>query len=193
MSLDAYSPCPGGTGKKIKFCCNEFLPELQKIDRMLEGEQYLAALSQIDRLLEHESGRDRACLLATKCSLLRATKQPEAAQATATIFAAKYPNNQIALSELAIHAAGTDSRAALGFIQQAIHAADGSLSGRVYQAIGMTAGALLRDGLPRPARALLQLQSEIAQQDRRPWELLTALTQAADVPLLLRDDPPILP
>ena len=25
MSLDPYSLCPGGTGKKIKFCCHELL------------------------------------------------------------------------------------------------------------------------------------------------------------------------
>ena len=42
MALDAYSLCPGGTGKKIKFCCPDFLPELEKIDRMIEGEQFIA-------------------------------------------------------------------------------------------------------------------------------------------------------
>ena len=56
MSIDAYSLCPGGTGKKIKFCCGDFLPELQKIDRMFEGEQYLACLQHIDRLLAQEPG-----------------------------------------------------------------------------------------------------------------------------------------
>ncbi|MFM8705283.1 MAG: hypothetical protein ACKOHG_15725, partial [Planctomycetia bacterium] len=25
MPLDPYSPCPGGTGKKIKFCCSELV------------------------------------------------------------------------------------------------------------------------------------------------------------------------
>ena len=24
MPIDAYSVCPGGTGKKIKFCCPDF-------------------------------------------------------------------------------------------------------------------------------------------------------------------------
>ena len=52
MALDAYSLCPGGTGKKIKFCCPDFLPELQKIDRMLDGEQYMACLQHIEQLRE---------------------------------------------------------------------------------------------------------------------------------------------
>jgi hypothetical protein len=113
MSLDAYSLCPGGTGKKIKFCCGDFLPELQKIDRMMEGEQYLACLKHVDRLLEQEPGRDRACLLAFRCELLRLTDQHAAARAATRTFLAKHPDNQIALAESAIAAAETDARAAL--------------------------------------------------------------------------------
>ena len=191
MAIDAYSLCPGGTGKKIKFCCGDFLPELQKIDRMLEGQQYLACLKHVDRLLEQEPGRDRACLLATKCVLLRATDQIAAARATAAAFLVKYPDNQIALAELAILAAEHNAAAALDLIQRALRVAAGALSGRTYQAMGMTAGALLHAGLPLPARALLQMQAAAYEEDDRPSELLSALSQATDIPLLLRDDPPL--
>ena len=57
----------------------------------------------------------------------------------------------------------------------------------------MTAGALLHAGLPLPARALLQMQSAAFEDDDRPSELLSALSQATDIPLLLRDDPPLAP
>ncbi len=77
MPLDAYSLCPCGTGKKIKFCCPHLLGDLQKIERMLEGEQNLACLSHIEHLQQQEP--DRACLLAIKGLLLRATGQWEAA------------------------------------------------------------------------------------------------------------------
>ena len=30
MSLDPYAPCPGGTGKKIKFCCPDLVGDLEK-------------------------------------------------------------------------------------------------------------------------------------------------------------------
>jgi hypothetical protein len=193
MAIDAYSLCPGGTGKKIKFCCNDFLPELQKIDRMVEGEQYLACLKHIDQLLDQEPGRNRACLLATKCALLRAAGQDDAAQATATLFAEKHPDNQVALAELAILAARTDARKALELVGRALRAAKGNLGSRTYQAMGITAGALLHAGLPLPARALLQVQFDVMEDDDRPAELLSALSQATDVPLLLRDDLPIMP
>lgn len=193
MSLDANSLCPGGTGKKIKFCCGDFLPELQKIDRMVEGEQFAACLKHIEHLREQEPNRDRPCLLATQCALLRATERDEAATKTAAYFLEKHPDNQIALAELAMLAAETDARRALELIQRAIRAAAGALSSRTYQALGLTAGALLHEGFSLPARALLQLQFDLVERDDRPAELLTALHQATDVPLLLRDEQPLAP
>ena len=80
MAIDAYSLCPGGTGKKIKFCCGDFLPELQKIDRMFEGEQYLACLKHVDRLLAQEPGAiGRACWPPSACCCGRrtSTRPPE--------------------------------------------------------------------------------------------------------------------
>lgn len=193
MAIDAYSHCPGGTGKKIKFCCGDFLPELQKIDRMIEGEQFLAALQHIDQLMAKEPGRDRECLLAMKCLLLRVTEQYEAAKATAASFLVKYPNNQVALAEMATQATIENPTAALELLERAIRAGEGSMEPRTYQAMGLVAGSLLHAGIPLPARALLQLQCDIAQQDERPAALLTELCQAADIPLLLRDEPPLAP
>ncbi len=191
MAIDAYSLCPGGTGKKIKFCCGDFLPELQKIDRMVDGEQYLACLQHIDHLMAQEPGRDRPCLLATKCLLLRLSDQRDAARVAAAAFLIKHPDNQVALAEMAILAAESNAQAALDLLQKAMRVADGDLDGRTYQAMGLVAGSLLHAGLPLAAAGLLQLQCEITDKDQRAAELLAALSQATDVPLLLRDAPPI--
>ena len=64
MPLDPYSPCPGGTGKKIKFCCSELVGDLEQIDQLTAGEQYAAALAEVGRLLKRTPGR--ACLLAVR-------------------------------------------------------------------------------------------------------------------------------
>ena len=193
MAIDAYSLCPGGTGKKIKFCCGDFLAELQKIDRMIEGEQYLACLQHIDHLMAQGPSQDRACLLATKCMLLRVTDQREAARNTAATFLVRHPNNQVALAEMAILAAEANVQVALEMLMRAMRAANGDLAGRTYQAMGLVAGSLLHAGFPLPARALLQLQCDITEEDDRPAELLAALSQAVDVPVLLRDDAPLVP
>ena len=190
MSIDAYSPCPGGTGKKIKFCCGDFLPELQKIDRMFDGEQYLACLQHVDRLLAQEPSRDRACLLAFRCELLRLTDQHEAAKAATAAFLAKHPDNQVALAETAITAAETEPRAALDWQQRAMRAANGNLAARTYHAMGLTAAVLVPAGFPVAARALLQMQANLARDDERPRRMLSGLCQASDLPLLLRHDQP---
>jgi hypothetical protein len=188
MPLDAYSHCPGGTGKKIKFCCPDFVAELEKIDRMVDGEQYLACLKHIDRLMEQEPDRNRACLMAIKCRLLRATDQRKAARATAASFLSKHPNNQVALAELAGFAAENDAPAALKLLERAIRAANGTLAGRTYEVMGLTAAALLDSGYPLAARAILELQNSLVEEDDRPAELLLAISQANDIPLLLRSD-----
>jgi len=195
MALDVYSACPGGTGKKIKFCCSDFVGELQKIERMLVGEQYLACLQYIDRLTAQEPGRDRPCLIATKGLLLRATGQNDAAGAHAADFLAKHPNNQIALAESAILTVQTDARAALGALQRALRYADGGIAARTYEAMGYVAAGLLDEGYWLPGRALLQLQVAVQDQDQdnQPVEMLLSLNRSTEIPLLLRDDPPLLP
>ena len=123
-------------------------------------------MQHIDQLMAQEPNRDRACLLATKCMLLRVTNQREAARSTAATFCVKHPNNQVALAEMAILAAETNVRAALEMIMRALRVADGDLAGRTYQAMGLVAGSLLHAGFPVPARALLQLQCDISRRGR---------------------------
>ena len=193
MAIDAYSLCPGGTGKKIKFCCGDFLPELQKIDRMIEGEQYLACLQHIDHLLAQEPGRDRPCLLATKCMLLRMTDQREAAQPPPRRFVVKHPENQIALAELAILAAETDARAAFELLQGRCAPPNGNSMARTYQAMGHAAGSLLHAGSRWPPRLCCNCNATLPTKTTARRNC-SSLSQAADVPLLLLDsDQPLLP
>src|SRR5688500_16350934 len=103
MTLDAYSTCPGGTGKKIKFCCSDIIPELAKIDRMLAGDQRLACLDYVEKL--NQKFPDRACLLVTKASLERATGKVEAADQTLQAMMEQQGANPVALAQSASLAA----------------------------------------------------------------------------------------
>ena len=67
MPIDPYASCPGGTGKKIKFCCSDLLSELDKIDRMLTGEQRWACLDYIQQI--EPKFPNRACLTTLKADL----------------------------------------------------------------------------------------------------------------------------
>ena len=193
MSIDAYSPCPGGTGKKIKFCCNDLLPELQTIDRMLEGEQHTAALQHIDRLMEKEANRGRACLLALKCTALGLARRTEELKTAVADFLAKHPDNQIALAESAQVAFQDDVRAGFALLLRAMRTAGGNIELQTYQAMGLAAALMYRRGFPLPAQALVLLMLDISSDDRRAQEMLSAFNQDRQVPLLLRDALPIPP
>jgi hypothetical protein len=191
-TIDAYSPCPGGTGKKIKFCCNDLLPDLQKIDRLLQGEQPVAALRHINRVLEKNP--DKACLLAIRGLVLRGTSQRDEAKENSRLFVEKHPENQVALAEAAILASGEDgTAAAMDFLQRAIESGGGELQARVYEAIGATARVAMIEGFLTAARALYNFQVTLNPQDPEPPSTLMQLFGSQQAPLLLRDEPCWLP
>ncbi len=186
MPIDAYSPCPCGTGKKIKFCCKDLLSDLQKIERMLEGEQYMACLSHIERL-EH-SNPDRACLMATKTLLLRITGQEAEAKKATAEFVGTHPDNPLALCDTALITATEESgHAALSVLEKAIAASDGAFSGRLYEAISAIVQILLSEGHFLAARALTLFQASIVGQDDPSMELLMRLNAMQNVPLVVKD------
>lgn len=192
MPFDAYSFCPGGTGKKTKFCCPDLVTVLQKIDQMLRGEQNLACLNYIEQVQQKTPDPDRACLLAVKTALLRVTGQPEQARQVAATFLQKHPDNPIALAESAILTALEEGgRAGMGTLQRAIAASADRMEMRVYEAMATVAEVLLGEGQWLAGRALLQLQVAVVDEDRRPVEMLIELHGSPVVPLLFKEDPPL--
>jgi len=95
MSMDQYTVCPCGNGKKIKFCkCHEHLAEMEKIDRMIHGEQSVAALDRINSLLK--SLPSEPWLLAMKCELLLKLQETELLEETSAKFIRLQPDNPLA-------------------------------------------------------------------------------------------------
>lgn len=95
MSLDQYSFCPCGNGKKIKFCkCNEHFQEMQVIHRMIVGEQNVAALDRINANLK--TLPSEPWLLAMKSELLLQLNELEALEETTAKFIRLQPDNPLA-------------------------------------------------------------------------------------------------
>ncbi len=186
MPIDAYSPCPCGSGKKIKFCCKDLLGDLQKIERMLDGEQYMACLAHIERL--EQTNPNRACLMATKTLLLRITGREEDARKAVKEFSDKHPDNPLALCDLALVTAMDESgRAGLAVLEKAIAASAGTFSGRLYEAISAIVQVLHSEGHFLAARALALFQASIVGQDDPAMELLMRLNAMQNIPLVVKD------
>jgi tetratricopeptide (TPR) repeat protein len=188
MAIDPYSPCPGGTGKKIKFCCPDLVGELEKIERMLGAEQRAACSDHVDQLLTKFP--DRACLLSYKAALDSELGRPEKALATIEKYLQVYPDNPVALAELALAQIGREGgRAAVETLQRAIAAAGQQFPGQTYEALGAVAQALLAEGHVIAARGHLMLQIGLTQaQDPAPLQLLSRINSSPSIPLLFKQD-----
>ncbi len=192
MPIDPYSPCPGGTGKKVKFCCSDLVQELDKVQRMLEGEQPQACLDYVRKLDEKYPGR--ACLQSMRVSLETALGDP-AADSTLAAFLKQHPGNPVALAEKALQSATQgDPLSGINWLQQSIEACGSEMPARVYDAIGGLALVLLSAGHMVPARAHLQLQLGLSQgRDEQAVSTLLQLEGSAAVPMLYKNTPPFEP
>lgn len=156
--LDQHSPCPGGTGKKIRFCCRDLLPELERIARSMEGEQWHASLEHIERTQERYP--DRACLFSLKGEALFRLDRRDEAKANAEAFVARHPENPVAQAEMAfIVASEADAsrcRAAIGPALKALRLCrDEATRDQIQRHVLYIFLRLVRFGFSPAARALL--------------------------------------
>ncbi len=187
MPINPYTPCPGGTGKKVKFCCKDLLNDLEKIGRMIEGDQFMACLGLVERL--RQTRPDRACLLATQVILQRILDRGDEARQTNDYFLQKHPNNPLALAESAMFIGTAEGgRAALPILLRAIALAGNVFSKRLYVATGIVAQLLARQQHYLAASALVRFQVSINDEpDEQVVTLLMSLNAAPRVPLIVKD------
>jgi hypothetical protein len=191
MPIDPYTPCPGGTGKKIKFCCSDLIAELEKIQRMLDGDQRAACLDHIDSL--QTKYPDRACLLSIKGMLEAELGHETKAQSTLERFREKHPENPVALAEQATILVGkTGALSAVNLMQDALDRCAQEIPPQVYDAVGLVGESLLAEGLVLAGRAHLMLQVGMSGgKDNRPLELLGRINSSPRLPILVKQDIPL--
>ncbi len=96
MAIDHYSPCPCGSGKKLKFCkCVDNVQDLETVLKLIEGGQGVAALDRINQLLNKTP--NAAWLLAIKGELCLQLGEVETLCDTADRFLKLKPDNPLAL------------------------------------------------------------------------------------------------
>jgi tetratricopeptide (TPR) repeat protein len=187
MALDPYAPCPCGSGKKLKFCCTDLAPDIEKVQKMIAGEQPHAALKHVEKLLEKQP--DRASLLDLRANLELSLHEFDAARKTIEHYLAKHPKNPAPYAQRAVLLAASDSgTAAVGPLQDALELLDNDMPLRVFEAIGAVGHALLLEGELIAARGHLLLYAGIAPEgDNLALELLLRMNLQSGLPLLMRE------
>lgn len=185
--MDPYTLCPCGSGKKLKFCCTDLIGEIEKIHRMIEGDQPRAALSHVQQTLAKNP--DRASLLDMQAMLQMSLGEVEEAQQTVEKFLQVDGDSPSAHAHHAMLLAERQQTAdAVEALQSALDRVETNLPQRVLEAIGSVGHVLLMDGDVVAARAHLWLYEAIAgNDDHRALELLVRMNQVSGLPLLLRD------
>ncbi|MCA9192311.1 MAG: hypothetical protein KDB03_11125 [Planctomycetales bacterium] len=96
MTIDPYSVCPCGSGKKYKFCkCVDQPAEYERIVRLMDGEQEIAALDRINTLLKKTP--NAAWLLALRGELALRLNELELFRENSNRFQRLKPDNPLAL------------------------------------------------------------------------------------------------
>jgi hypothetical protein len=187
MSVDPYALCPCGSGKKLKFCCSDLVGEIERIHRMIEGEQPRAALRHVEQTLATHPGR--ASLLDLKASLELSLDQMDSAGQTVREFVKLHPESPTAYACEALLLAETgEARHSIASLQKALALVERDMPLRVYEAMGAVGAALLESGHVLAAQAHLWLHAALApKEDTRSREVLAALHHYSGLPLLLRD------
>lgn len=187
MPLDSNSLCPGGRGKKIRHCCPELTKDLQRIESQLSGGQFTAAVLSVEQLeKEHPNC---ACLMALKCTALRAAGQMAPYAEAAQKFAAAEPNNPQALGEWALATAlGGDAVEALGTLIRAFETSEpGKLHSSLFGPTLVLAGVLADTGKESPAIALLKILRQYDPQNTETAVMLRRIYSAPGLPLFVKE------
>jgi Tetratricopeptide repeat len=187
MAVDHYALCPCGSGKKLKFCCSDLVGEIEKIHRMIEGDQPRAALKYVEQALAQHPGR--ASLLDLKATLELSQGELAAARETIGKFLAAEPDNPSAHACQAMWLAATnDIQGAVEPLQRAIELVERDMPHRVFEAIGTVGRGLLVGGHIAAAQALLWFQVALSpKDDARALDVLVRLNHYSGLPLILRE------
>ena len=187
MTLDHYQPCLCGSGKKIKFCCcHDIASDLEKIVRMLQGDQRAAALEQLNHLIEAKG--PRAALLSIKVQVALSLRDATGATAAAAALLKLSPGSQVPLAMCSLAATlRGDIVEAIEKLHRAIDAAAGQPGPELRMANLGVARALLDRNDVIGGRAYLQRQIEFElsapqgenERDEQAADAFQALRQIA--------------
>lgn len=191
MALDPYAFCPCGSGKKLKFCCRDLAADLEKMERMIEGEQYRACLDHAEKL--DKKFPNRAGLMVMRGRLHLYMKEHEEALKLFDAVLEQEPQNTTALAHRStLKLMMRQIPEAIIDLQLALAAGRDPMPGDVFDSLEMLAKMLTAGQLPMAARAHLQLTLASDPEDAEVNNFLQQIDRSLEVPLLLKDDPNLM-
>ena len=94
MAMDVYALCPCGSGKKLKFCCQNIAEDMDRISRLIENNQARQALQQLEAL--DRKHPQHPWITTTQAIVLLETGEALAARDRLKSFVEQHPEHEFA-------------------------------------------------------------------------------------------------
>ena len=187
MSVDIYSPCPCGSGKKLKFCCHAIADEMDRIIRLVEGNQPRVALQQLEVLAKKHP--ENPWIGTTRGMLLLDLNEGATARDILKVLLEDHPENDLAI---VLYAAAMIQAEGFDNAKRAIHRAFQRSAKKLPALVGDIASSMASMHAARShmmaAREHLALALRLAPEDKRQklFVQLLELDGADEIPYPLR-------
>lgn len=192
--MDPYAPCPCGSGKKVKFCCQKLVPEMEKIERLQDNQPQLA-IQHLEKLEEKYPGNP--WVVTTKAATLMQEHRYQEAKIALLKFLREHPDHPRANALYAFASLNVDGFPAC---KKAVHRAFKRCvaeSPRIVSALMEALGEqYLIQGKILAARAHFVLATRIAVTLEDRERLLSAILRIdsdPSIPFPLRGGHPLPP
>lgn len=191
MSVDTYSVCPCGNGKKIKFCkCKDSIHDMDRVLKMVDGGQLVPALDQLASILEEHP--DAAWALAIRGRLLIDLREYDSLAENSERFTRLQPSNPLALTQkAAAQLFKGDMDTATGTMLEALTESGREVDSFVLNVGSVLAYSLLQSGsfLTARAYATLAMMASGYEGGAAAMDVLNELNRAPTIPSLLKSLP----
>jgi tetratricopeptide (TPR) repeat protein len=109
--IDVYQPCPCGSGKKLKFCCQAIVADMVKVSELQQSSQHQTALNLLEIVEKKPGPRDvwpRAWVKTTRAFLLFSLGQIEEPRRLVGEVLEELPEHPLAVAVNAVLALSAD-------------------------------------------------------------------------------------
>ena len=165
MAHDPYAPCMCGSGKKLKFCCQDILSDLVKVEKLIDN-QPDAAEKLLRSLITHHS--DKEVLVTQLASVLTRKGQFDEAREQLVDFLRRHPDEPralLALADVCLATQGFD--ASRRIIHRAFQLGARQFPAGVAMLASQIAQQMARAGCAMAVREHLALSVRMSPPERR--------------------------
>ncbi len=192
MAVNPYSPCPCGSGKKFKFCCQEVLADLQRVVSLSRNQPEIA-LNQLQQLAVRHPDRE-SVVRELVVMLLRFNRVQDALK-VCTDFLKTHPDNPPTLliyADLCLQCSGFDAMRRI--LHRAFQICTRQFPLEVANIVTRVGVELYRRGLAPAARehALLAIRLAGAEKAEAAISLFQGIESDSNVHYLLSSSWPLL-